>query len=38
MSKLILKVLTDKNARDAAALNALAASLAEVGAPWADGK
>ena len=36
MSKLITKVLTDKSARDQQAINAFAAQLAEVGAPWAE--
>ena len=36
MSKLIAQVLTNKKARDEASLNAFAAQLAEVGAPWSS--
>ena len=36
MSKLIEKVLTSKEARNDASLNAFAAELAEVGAPWVE--
>jgi len=36
MSKLIEKLLTDKSARSGASLTALAAVLADAGAPWID--
>jgi hypothetical protein len=35
MNTLIEKVLTDKNVRNQASLDALVTRLAEVGSPWA---
>lgn len=35
MSKLITEVLVNKDIREEAKLNAFAAQLADVGAPWA---
>lgn len=35
MSKLIKKVLTDKKARNAKAMNAYVRTVADVGSPWA---